>query len=125
MNDHEGLSWPRAWALALVVFSPALVEAKDAVKTALEFVEDLYGKGKLEGLLLEEVELSGDESYWLVTIGFNVGRPQPTNQPNQLMPFGGKTVEPVPVREPLRIYEENFFSRNWTAFGNNDVEGKS
>ena len=46
-----------------------MVEAKDAVKTALAFVDDLYGKDKLEGLLLEEVELSGDESYWIVTIG--------------------------------------------------------
>jgi len=82
-----------------------MVDAKQAVKTALAFVEDLYGKDTLDGLLLKEVELSGDESYWLVTIGFNVGRPQPTHQPNQPMPFGGKTVEPVPVREPLRIYK--------------------
>jgi hypothetical protein len=49
-----------------------MISMKQAVNNAMLFVVELYGKDKLENLLLEEIELSDDESYWFVTIGFNV-----------------------------------------------------
>ena len=51
-----------------------MIDMKQAVQIALEFCRNLYGQEKLAGLLLEEVELSDDEKFWLVTIGFNLGQ---------------------------------------------------
>ena len=36
------------------------------------FVRGLYGGQQVRDLLLEEVELSSDERFWLITIGFSL-----------------------------------------------------
>jgi hypothetical protein len=53
-----------------------MIEMKQAVKNALEFIEGLYDKKDVEDFLLEEVELSEDEKYWLITVGFSPRRTQ-------------------------------------------------
>ena len=46
------------------------VDIKSAVRSALEFVREMYeGDDDLKTLALEEVELSDDQAHWLVTIG--------------------------------------------------------
>ena len=55
-------------------YDEPMIDMKQAVQIALEFCRNLYGQEKLAGLLLEEVELSDDEKFWLVTIGFNLGQ---------------------------------------------------
>ncbi len=46
-----------------------MVDVKEAVKQALEYFTGLY-QGSYSNLALEEVELSDDEDYWLITLGF-------------------------------------------------------
>jgi hypothetical protein len=50
--------------------APSRVDVKEAVQRALAFLRDLYPDEALPSLRLEEVELSEDERYWLVTYGF-------------------------------------------------------
>jgi hypothetical protein len=47
----------------------AMVDVKEAVRTAREYAADMLGD--LPNLELEEVELSDDERYWIVTLGFD------------------------------------------------------
>lgn len=50
--------------------APPRVEVKEAVRRALAFLHDLYSDEALPNLRLEEVELSEDGRYWLITYGF-------------------------------------------------------
>lgn len=54
-----------------------MINVKTAVKIALDYFAQIYpeAKQKFQDIRLEEVELSDDESTWLVTIGFS--RPLP------------------------------------------------
>lgn len=46
------------------------VDIKTAVRTALEFIREMYeGDDDLKTLALEEVELADDAERWLVTVG--------------------------------------------------------
>lgn len=47
-----------------------MIEVKQAVKAAYDFIHTLYETEELIDLALEEIELSNDEKYWLVTLGF-------------------------------------------------------
>ena len=67
-----------------------MIDMKQAVQIALEFCRNLYGQEKLADLLLEEVELSDDEKFWLVTIGFNLGQGE-TSQPSTNISGGSLT----------------------------------
>ena len=48
------------------------VGVKDAVKSAMSFVNEMYEGQPLKDLLLEEVEMVQDADAWLVTIGFSL-----------------------------------------------------
>ena len=47
-----------------------MIDVKQAVKVAGEFVDNLLPNEKLIDARLEEVELSGDEQLWYVTLSF-------------------------------------------------------
>jgi hypothetical protein len=47
-----------------------MIDARQAVNSAYKFIHTLYGSEELIDLALEEIELSSDEKYWLVTLGF-------------------------------------------------------
>lgn len=47
-----------------------MIDVKEAVVKAFDFIQDLFDKGQLLELMLEEVELVED-STWRVTLGFN------------------------------------------------------
>jgi hypothetical protein len=47
-----------------------MIEVKQAAEVAFVYFNDLY-KGKYYNLALEEVELSNDEKYWFITLGYN------------------------------------------------------
>lgn len=55
-----------------------MIDVKEAVKIALDYLGKLYDM-KLHDVLLEEVVLSDDEGFWYVTIGFS--RPVPSTEP--------------------------------------------
>jgi hypothetical protein len=46
-----------------------MIDVKKAVEVAIEYIEDLYSSEDVADIALEEVELSEDERYWLITIG--------------------------------------------------------
>jgi hypothetical protein len=47
-----------------------MIGVQRAVAAARDFAGDLLDEEKLAGITLEEVELSADERFWLVTLGF-------------------------------------------------------
>jgi hypothetical protein len=48
------------------------VGVKDAVKSAMSFVNEMYEGQTLKDLLLEEVEMELEANVWLVTVGFSL-----------------------------------------------------
>jgi hypothetical protein len=48
------------------------VSVKSAIKTAIDYVKDLYADSNLRDLMLEEVEFSQRTNQWLVTVGFSL-----------------------------------------------------
>jgi hypothetical protein len=63
--------------MAQAVREDVMIGVKEAVKIAMEYLATLYEDKDLRDVLLEEVRLSDDDQYWLVTLGFS--RPVPTN----------------------------------------------
>ncbi|AFM23007.1 hypothetical protein [Desulfomonile tiedjei] len=54
-----------------------MIDVKTAVDNAVNYAATLYGKGwasLVPGLLVEEVELSDDEQFWYVTLGWDADR---------------------------------------------------
>ena len=49
-----------------------MISVKDAVSKALQGFNQFFPDQELQGLELEEVEMSEDEQYWLITLGFDV-----------------------------------------------------
>ncbi len=47
-----------------------MIGVKNAINNVLSYFQDLYPE-KYTGITLEEVELSEDEKYWLITLGGN------------------------------------------------------
>ncbi|HKQ08608.1 MAG TPA: hypothetical protein VJ464_26030 [Blastocatellia bacterium] len=48
-----------------------MIDVKEAVDIALDYLGKLYDMSTLQDILLEEVVLSDDEKFWYVTIGFS------------------------------------------------------
>lgn len=49
-----------------------MVNIKEAIVKAMEYFDLIYDDKKYSDLQLEEVELSEDSSYWLITLGYRV-----------------------------------------------------
>jgi hypothetical protein len=47
-----------------------MVDVKQAVGKAMDYLKDMYQIDQFKDVLLEEVDLSEDNKYWNVTIGF-------------------------------------------------------
>jgi hypothetical protein len=47
-----------------------MVDVKQAVAKAMGYLEDMYKIDEFRDVLLEEVDLSEDNKFWNVTIGF-------------------------------------------------------
>ncbi len=48
-----------------------MIEAKEAVRIAMDAMGELYPKEQVPHLALEEVELSPDGEFWLVIVSFS------------------------------------------------------
>ncbi len=46
-----------------------MLNAKQAVHVAFEYIAELYQSSDLQNLILEEIEFS-DDSHWLITLSF-------------------------------------------------------
>lgn len=62
-----------------------MIDVKKAIQAAKESLLALYSDTEIKDLLLEEVELTDDEKYWDVTLGFSVPSiaPSVTNRLSQ------------------------------------------
>lgn len=58
-----------------------MADLKQAVSAATKYIEDIYSPEELIEPMLEEVQLSEDGNYWLITIGFS--HPKFTEYPLQ------------------------------------------
>ena len=45
-----------------------MIDAKHAAAAAIVYFRDLMGETKIADILLEEIELTEDERFWLVTL---------------------------------------------------------
>ncbi|GEM86472.1 hypothetical protein [Meiothermus granaticius] len=52
-----------------------MLDVREAVKVATEYIQALYTPQPLPELRLEEVERSADEKFWEVTLSFVVREP--------------------------------------------------
>jgi hypothetical protein len=59
-----------------------MIDVKTAVERAYNYLQSLQDKmGDLNDIRLEEVELSQDDRFWLITLGFDL----PDNKPQSVM----------------------------------------
>ncbi len=63
-----------------------MTDVKQAVRTAFDYIQQLY-PSELPGLRLEEVQLSEDEHRWLITMGFL------------------EATDPANIRQPASVIE--------------------
>ena len=49
-----------------------MLDVREATRTAFEYFGSLYG-GEVSDVRLEEVELTEDGGYWLVTLSYHAG----------------------------------------------------
>ena len=68
-----------------------MVDAKQAVKMAMEYLNEMYDTKEFKDVMLEEVELSEDNRYWNVTIGF--ARRQVSTSEGPMASLVGKTEQ--------------------------------
>jgi hypothetical protein len=52
-----------------------MIDVKQAVQAAREFLVNLYHEAEIRDVLVEEVELSEDSRNWLITLGFSAPKP--------------------------------------------------
>ena len=52
-----------------------MLEVKEAVKIATDYIQSLFSEKQIPELRLEEVELSTDQKFWEVTLSFVVREP--------------------------------------------------
>ncbi len=61
-----------------------MIDVKQAVKVATEYFVDLYVPNVFNDVQLEEVELTEDENYWLITLSYE----KPISKTDSLGPIG-------------------------------------
>jgi hypothetical protein len=49
-----------------------MINVQEAVEAATKAILNFYAGKDLADVSLEEVELSGDEKFWLITMGFSI-----------------------------------------------------
>lgn len=57
------------------------LDVKQAAKLALEYFKELYSIGPFMDVALEEVEMSDDGGYWMITLGFDAPKSSKTASP--------------------------------------------
>jgi hypothetical protein len=83
-----------------------MIKANEAVQIANTQMREWFAEGDLHALELEEVELSEDERFWLITLGYSVKRPNPT--PSEVMSApAGTTPDSVRAYKVFAINVES------------------
>ncbi len=68
------------------------MKVKEAVKTAINHIQDLFESENLSNLGLEEVQFDDAKNQWVITVGFS----RPWNYPSQLSSLAtlGNKIQP-------------------------------
>jgi hypothetical protein len=56
-----------------------MIEVKQAIQIAQDYIKELYTGDEIRDLSLEEVEVAEDNKFWLVTLAFTKQMMQPLN----------------------------------------------
>jgi hypothetical protein len=48
-----------------------MIDVKEAAKVAYDYFAELY-QGKYHNLAVEEAEITDDEKFWIITLGYDV-----------------------------------------------------
>ncbi len=62
-----------------------MVDVKQAVAKAMAYLKDMYQTDQFKDVLLEEVDLSEDNKFWNVTIGFTIGQESTSGGPMAIL----------------------------------------
>jgi hypothetical protein len=54
--------------------SKSVIDVREAARIARDYIQHAFADEGISAIQLEEVELSDDEKYWYVTIGFDTKR---------------------------------------------------
>lgn len=87
-----------------------MIDVKEAVKIAEDTLVTLFPSEKLADLELEEVEISDDEKYWFITLGFSIPKAK-----------SGKTDSPL---SKMLTEREKELARKYKIFRINAETGK-
>ena len=87
-----------------------MIAVKEAVQKAVDYLQEISISGQ-QGLRVEEVEMSEDGRYWLVTLGFHgdellVG---PTRKQVDVGLFGPASIDARPITYPKYRREYRVF----------------
>ncbi|MGI9104681.1 MAG: hypothetical protein ACR2G4_00370 [Pyrinomonadaceae bacterium] len=63
-----------------------MIDVKQATQSATNFISGLYSTEVISNSMLEEVELSEDGKYWLITLSFSA----PSSSVSLLFSSGGR-----------------------------------
>lgn len=58
-----------------------MIDVKQAVQKAQRYIKELYPSEQLVDVLLEEVERTEDDRFWLITLSFSQPNPRTTVDP--------------------------------------------
>ena len=85
-----------------------MIDVKTAVNAAYEYIkslQDIMGSS-LPDLRLEEVELSEDKNFWLITLGFDIPKKPPKNRLEDLIPTSLVST-PVLYEREYKLFKVN------------------
>ncbi len=68
-----------------------MVDVKEAVGKAMDYLKHMYQIDQFKDVLLEEVDLSEDNKFWNVTVGFT--RPQESTSGGPMATLIGQSAE--------------------------------
>ncbi len=82
-----------------------MVDVKEAAGKAMDYLKDMYQIDQFKDVLLEEVDLSEDNKFWNVTIGFT--RPQESTSGGPMATLIGQSAEFKREFKVFQIDSEN------------------
>ena len=81
------------------------MNVKDAVKSGMSYIKDLFEQENISNLGLEEVTFEPGNKVWVVTVGFSRAWDYP--KPNVLTMVSNVNLAPNRVYKVLRIDDES------------------
>lgn len=102
LGEHSKLYYRISTSAARKEEFDSVIDVKQAVRSAIRYVNDLYEQKEPTDFMLEEVELSDDGKYWLITISF----PQYQRQTNPLVALTTPNYEQR-IYKTIKVHTEN------------------